>query len=80
MKTIICTDSLSITKALAKNYKGVLKLPFENPNILTLWIPSHIGIEENEYADRFVKNAISLGNDYSSVLSKYYFESISYYF
>lgn len=62
-RTLICTDSLSATRALRKNLNGLYDdLLNQSPNnqIFILWIPSHIGIQGNESADGAARDALNL--------------------
>lgn len=62
-KTVICTDSLSAVKAIQHNttslYNHIRNIAVSKP-ILLLWIPSHIGIEGNELADKYAKEATKM--------------------
>lgn len=60
-RTLICTDSLSATKALLNGaYDDMLGLQNANQQVLVLWIPAHIGIQGNETADNGAKRALNL--------------------
>lgn len=64
-KALICTDSLSVVKALRKNRRGIFDNILSSSNtsqIVVLWIPSHVGIAGNEFADRVAKDALSLSS------------------
>ena len=64
---IIVTDSLSSLQAI-ENYQSHFlimrineKLQHHKGNIIFLWVPSHMGIEDNEKADRAAGEAITSG-------------------
>lgn len=62
-RTLICTDSLSVTRALRKNRRGIFDNILSSTNsspIIILWVPSHSGIAGNEFADTVAKNALRL--------------------
>ena len=61
-KLVICTDSLSVVRAVSnpnhnsKLINNIRDLLIRNPNkIKLMWVPSHIGILGNEYADNAAK-------------------------
>jgi ribonuclease HI len=71
---VILTDSKSALQHIARctsTYRGtptayvivdlMRKLKSKNKNVMLQWIPSHIGIEGNEVADRLAKEAASEG-------------------
>ena len=67
--TIILTDSLSSIQALSNPHKSKHHLVLKIANLLSSypigrvtveWVPSHVGIEGNENADKLAKAAINL--------------------
>lgn len=62
-RTLICTDSLSVVRAIRTNHRGIFNyiLPRAGQdNVIILWIPSHIGIAGNERADQIARRALNL--------------------
>lgn len=81
-KVLICTDSLSILKAINgfpinKNPSYLIleiideinKLRTQSRNIAMLWIPSHSGIIGNEKVDRLAASSVTERTQYSLELS-----------
>ncbi|CAK1580392.1 unnamed protein product [Parnassius mnemosyne] len=76
--SVIFSDSLSSLQALLCNpFYDISRNPlifeikkllflyqFQNINISLVWIPSHIGISGNEYADKLAKQAIVCGDTF----------------
>lgn len=82
INTVILTDSKSSLQHLARctsTFRGtpiaytildnILRLQSLGKNVVLQWIPSHIGLEGNDFADLLAKQAIS---DQSSFLHKFY--------
>ena len=71
-KTVICTDSRSVVQSLAtRNPSSTMlrhicnihqDLTNAGRHIKFLWIPGHCGIQGNEQADKFAKEALNLNN------------------
>ena len=87
-KFIIFTDSFSVLQSLQQSnprnpvIKDILMKHHElsdRKNIIYCWIPSHVGIPGNEYADKEVKLALNLPikeqknpfSDYKPCITKY---------
>ncbi|CAK1602214.1 unnamed protein product [Parnassius mnemosyne] len=89
-KTVVLTDSKSALQHIARCAFGlrgvsiayhilneIFKLQCKNCNLVLQWVPSHIGLQGNEEADKLAKLAITQGRecnidpDYTEILIKY---------
>lgn len=87
IKTIIFSDSLSTLSSI-KNYyhaNDIMKkiqnqisvIEFNSQTIIMVWTPSHIGIQENDLADVFAKQAIASLDTEKSILKPFTILKIS---
>ena len=77
-KVLILSDSLSVLIGLKNFYcadprlteilDGIVKLNKQNKTVCFLWVPSHVGIQGNEAADRLAKEALLRARPRGSVV------------